>query len=172
MFLQADNALLILSSMNEAININMSSLNSPPFLHMQLGLLSDSPTELTVKTDIFGGRCSWQCLRCYDPQLVTEMWKLSEHQSLVRSLHPINQTSCRRNPGLQCKTIHLQYLSSESPSESELYITFNIGLLRFLLWPWLLNHIRPPGLKHVSSEMEIELASGGYGPRGEVTTVD
>lgn len=74
---------------------------------------------------------------------------------------------------------YLQYLFSELSAESQLYITFNTGLRRFILQPWHVqtaklgpeSYLRPLSLKHVSAEMALALASGDFWLWGEDTGV-
>lgn len=54
----------------------------------------------------------------------------------------------KRSLGCQCKTIHHQYLFSKLSTQSQLYITFNTGLQRFIVWPWLTQSPKPGPESH------------------------
>lgn len=155
-FLESD-ASVVFSSVIEAVDIIVSSITC---------ISSTQKTLFPSKADT--PQTLWQCLLSW-PSTAPRFLKahsrgLRVHSGLFSCSPLPAKIRYRRSLGWQCKTIHLQYLCSES----QLYITFNTRLLRFIVWPWFVQTANPgpewyqgSGLKHVSSDMCIGLASGG-----------
>lgn len=121
---------VVLSAINESMNTSMSSATFPSHLQLELVLLSSSSTGLTGKIETLGWcRCTRQFRLSEASVKAHKRWVSISALRAVILKPPAGPRQVQAKLGHQCKTIYLQYLFSES----QLYITFNTGLQRFIV---------------------------------------
>lgn len=162
------------------MNITVSSLKFPPHLQLQLALLLSNSVGLLGKFETFGGQCilpslsnvfAFNCSQVSKSPLKSKSLK---HSGLLS--HPTADTREAWGDSVKQYTSSISFQSClQSHNCTSLLIQgcrdSSCGLGSHKPPNQALNHIRPLGLKHVSAEMAVDLASGGSRLRGEDTAV-